>query len=268
MTTARGFGVAGALDKELIQRIAAEAEFAGYRTFWVNDTPNGDGLLALSRAAMVTRRIRLGVGVIPLDRQPAERILARIAELSLETNRLTLGVGSGAAKAGAIDLVREGAALLRAGSAATVIVGALGPKMCAAAGEASDGALLNWTPPPYIGPIEIVRQAAADVDRPMPRVDAYVRTALGSAALPRLREESERYASFPSYGAHFRRMGVEALATCVTGMTAGEIQAGLAAYDGLLDEVVVRSITATEEIGHYLALVEAATPLSAADGAA
>lgn len=267
MTTARGFGVAGALDKELIWRIAADAEFAGYRTLWVNDTPNGDGLVALSKAAMVTRRIRLGVGVIALDRQPAERILARIAELNLPTDRLTLGVGSGGTKTGAVDLVRQGAAFLRERSDAAVVIGALGPRMCAVAGEAADGVLLNWTPPASVRPsTNIVRRAAEDVGRPMPRVDAYVRTALGSAALPRLREESARYAAFPSYGAHFRRMGVEAIATCVTGETKEEIQAGLAAYDDLLDEVVVRAITVTEEIDHYLALLHAAAPVSSRDG--
>ena len=259
--TARGFGVAGALDTELIRQIAAHAEHAGYRTFWVNDTPSGDGLLALSKAAMSTQRIRLGVGVIPLDRQSADRILARIAKLELPTDRLTLGVGSGGVKAGAVEIVRQGASLLRERSDATAVVGALGPRMCAVAGEAADGALLNWITPAYAASsADLTRRAAADAGQPVPRVDAYVRTALGSGALPSLRREAARYASFPSYAAHLRRMGVEAIETCVAGDSRREIQAGLAAFDGSLDEVIVRAITAAEDLDQYTALLEAAAP--------
>ena len=84
---ARGFGVVGALPHEIVRVIAPAAERAGYATFWVNDTPTGDGLAALRVAADATDAIRLGVGVIPLDRQPAARIADRVAELGLPTER-------------------------------------------------------------------------------------------------------------------------------------------------------------------------------------
>jgi alkanesulfonate monooxygenase SsuD/methylene tetrahydromethanopterin reductase-like flavin-dependent oxidoreductase (luciferase family) len=76
----RGFGVAGALPHDVIRTLAAAAEAAGYHTFWVNDTPNGDGLAALRAAVEVTSQIQLGVGVIPLDRQPADVIARRVDE--------------------------------------------------------------------------------------------------------------------------------------------------------------------------------------------
>ncbi len=72
----RGFGVAGALPHDVIRALAPAAEAAGYHTFWVNDTPHGDGLASLRAAAEVTSEILLGVGVIPLDRQPAD-VIAR-----------------------------------------------------------------------------------------------------------------------------------------------------------------------------------------------
>ena len=75
-----------------MRELAPAAERAGYRTFWVNDEADGDGLAALGAAAAVTTTIRLGVGAIPLDRGP-ERIAWRVKELALPVERLALGVG-------------------------------------------------------------------------------------------------------------------------------------------------------------------------------
>src|ERR671916_2921342 len=104
----RGFGVAGALPQDITRAIAAAAEAAGYHTFWVNDTPQGDGLAALRAAAEVTSQIQLGVGVIPLDRQPADVIASRVDELGLPQQRLIVGIGSGNPNGG-LARVQEGA---------------------------------------------------------------------------------------------------------------------------------------------------------------
>lgn len=256
----RGFGVAGSLPRPLVRELAQAAEAAGYRTFWVNDTPGGDGLAALAEAAAAAPTIRLGVGVIPLDRQPPGTIVARIAELGLPVDRLTVGVGSGRAEGG-LARVRDGVPVLRDGTAATVVVGALGPKMCRVAGETADGVLLNWLTPAYVRPsVDVVERAAAGVGRRRPRVDAYVRTALGAAAIARLRDEGERYASFPAYAAHFARMGADPMATAVTGTTPAQIAQGLASFSGDLNETVVRAIAAEENLEAYLALLDAAAP--------
>jgi alkanesulfonate monooxygenase SsuD/methylene tetrahydromethanopterin reductase-like flavin-dependent oxidoreductase (luciferase family) len=143
----RGFGVAGALDQALVQIIAARVEQAGYDAFWANDTPNGDGLMALAAAAEVTSRVKLGVGVIPVDRQPADVILRKMRTLNLPADRVVLGIGSGGLRKGGLARVREAAQQLSEESGATVLVGALGPKMCRVAGEAADGVLLNWLTP-------------------------------------------------------------------------------------------------------------------------
>ncbi|MDP9364901.1 MAG: LLM class flavin-dependent oxidoreductase [Chloroflexota bacterium] len=256
----RGFGVAGALPLDLVSRLAAAAEAAGYRTFWVNDTPDGDGLAALREAASATAVIRLGVGVVPLDRQPAATVARRVGELALPVERLTLGVGSGRAPGG-LDRVRAGAGFLREETGATVVVGALGPRMCAVAGEAADGVLLNWLTPEHARTsAQVVERAAAAVGRGRPRINGYVRTALGSAAIARLREEGDRYASYPSYAAHFARMGVSPIETAVAASEPDEIVSRLAPFDGVVDETVVRAITREDSVDAYLALLRAAAP--------
>jgi alkanesulfonate monooxygenase SsuD/methylene tetrahydromethanopterin reductase-like flavin-dependent oxidoreductase (luciferase family) len=258
----RGFGVAGALALPTIQEIARAAEDAGYHTFWVNDTPTGDGLAGLRAAADVTSNIRLGVGVIPLDRQPAELIARRVIELDLPQDRLSLGIGSGGQKGG-VERVRNAATALGESLSALVVVGALGPRMCAVAGEASDGVLLNWLVPEYVAPsVAIVEAAAQRAGRPEPLMMGYVRTVFGSASRDVFAREAARYASVPAYAANFSRMGSPAEATGVVGDTPAEIQAGLAAFTPLLDETVVRAIVGEESDAAYLALLEAAAPLA------
>ena len=260
MASARGFGVAAALAHDMVRDVARAADIAGYRTFWVNDTPGGEGLAALAVAAAVTNRIRLGVGVIPLDRQPAERIAVRIDELALPVERLTVGVGAGRA-AGGLDRVRAGVVELSGLTAATIVVGALGPKMCRVAGEVADGVLLNWLTPAFVpASAAEVAQAAAGLGRPRPRNDAYVRTALGSGANARLREEADRYAGFPAYAAHFNRMGADPMETAVAASSPDELQRGLTYFDAVLDETIVRAVAAEETLSAYLVLLEAASP--------
>jgi alkanesulfonate monooxygenase SsuD/methylene tetrahydromethanopterin reductase-like flavin-dependent oxidoreductase (luciferase family) len=256
----RGFGVAGALPHETIRTLAPAAEEAGYHTFWVNDTPHGDGLASLRAAAKVTSAIQLGVGVIPLDRQPAETIARRVDELELPQERLLIGIGSGNPKGG-LARVREGAAMLEKRLAAPIVVGALGPRMCALAGESADGVLLNWLTAEYVAPsAAITDEAAREAQRPRPLILGYVRTVYGPGAREVFGEEAGRYGTYPAYAANFTRMGTPAVGTAVIGDTREEIQAGLAPFTSELDETVVRAITGDESTAAYLALLAAAAP--------
>ncbi len=262
MDASFGFGVAGGLDPTIVRAIAREAESFGFTTFWSNDTPSGDGLATLAEAAAVTSTIRLGVGVIPLDRQRPDRIVARIAELGIPPERLTLGLGSGGA-AGGLAIVRAGTTVVRGATGARVVVGALGPRMTALAGEVADGALLSWlTRGQAERSTEITRLAARDAGRPEPWVYGYVRTALGPDARVRLDAEASRYAQFTAYAAHFERMGVRAIDTTVYGDEPGAVNAGLAVLATVLDEVVVRAITGAETVDDYLKLLHAVAPRS------
>jgi len=255
-----GFGVAGGLDPEIVRVIARQAEDLGFTTFWANDTPSGDGLATLAVAASVTSTIRLGVGVIPLDRRDAENIATSVRDLGLPIDRLTLGVGSGGATGG-LAIVRDGAVEVREATGARVVVGALGPRMTALSGEVVDGVLLNWLTP---GQAErsgaTVREAARDAGRPEPWLYGYVRTALGAAAGERLAAEARRYAGYPAYAAHFARMGVQAIDTAVASDNPESIWDGLAPFAAVLDETVVRAITAVETVEAYEELLKAAAP--------
>lgn len=258
MTTAsRGLGVAGALAHEIVRPLATEAEQLGYATFWANDTPNGDGLASLAAAASVTESIRLGVGVIAVDRVPAERIVERVAELGLPVNRLLIGIGSGRTKIGSLDLIQRSATVLRE-AGLTSAVGALGPNMIALSGEVADAVLLNWlTPAAAVDSTAALRNAAAG--RTVESI-AYVRVGCGAGSSDRLAEEAGRYESIPAYADHFARMGVTAVHTCIGGDDPSGIQDGLTAFADAVDEVVARAIVGEETLERYLTLARAAAP--------
>ena len=256
----RGFGVEGALAHDIVRELAPAAEAAGYHTFWVNDEAHGDGLASLRQAAAVTTTIRLGVGVIPLDRQGPQRIAARVKELGLPVERLTLGVGSGR-PAGGLQRVQNGVSALRDAIDATLVVAAIGPRMLSLAGEIADGVLLDWPAPAYVeGAAEIVARGAAEAGRPRPWIGGYVFTAVGSAGIAKLREEAEHYAAIPSYAAHFARMGVEPMGTVAYAEDAATLKERLSPFDAVLDETVVRAVVAEETASAYLAVLTAASP--------
>ncbi len=161
-----------------------------------------------------TRRIELGIGVIPLHTRDAASIAEGVRANTLPLDRLLLGVGS--PNPDALKRVRAGVAALRSNVATRIIVAALGPQMCRLAGEVADGVLFNWLTPEHARrSAELVRAGAASAGRPVPRLFAYVRLALGPAACERLAEEGARYAAIPAYGANFARMGVKPVETAI-----------------------------------------------------
>lgn len=254
-----GFAVFAGIAPEIIRASAREAEALGYRSFWVNHPGTTDGLVALGGAAQQTQRIDLGIGVIPLHTRGPESILEGVDANHLPLDRLLLGVGS--PNPGALARVRSGIATLRARLGLRLVVAALGPQMCRLAGEVADGVLFNWLTPEHARlSAEWVRAGAAAVGRRPPRLFAYVRVALGADAGARLEEEGARYAAIPAYGAHFVRMGVKPAETAIAAAEPPAIPRALARWNGVIDEVVVRAITATDTVEEHLALLRAAKP--------
>lgn len=257
----RGFGIAAATLASLVAPLAAAAEANGYDTFWVNDTPGSDGFEALRRAAEVTSTIRLGVGVIPIDRRPADIIVQAIRDQQLPKERLIVGVGAGAELYGSLDNVRGTVQIIRVEAGVPVAVGALGPKMVALAAKEADAVLLNWLTP---------RQAKLSTQEVRSRqgdghhceVIAYVRVALPEG-FEQLAGEGDRYASFPQYARHFSRMQVQPLATCAYG-TKEKIQHGLEAFDTEVDETVVRAVSERETLDAYMGILKTARPAARA----
>src|ERR1700730_5953188 len=198
---ALGFALFAGTSAEIIRASAREAEQLGYSSFWVNHPGATDGLAALAHAAAETKRIALGIGVIPLHTRGPESIAQGVRANKLPPDRLLLGVGS--PNPNSLGRVRDGVAALRSEIKTRIIVAALGPKMCRLAGEIADGVLFNWITPEHARVSEgCGRAGAAAAGRKAPTLFAYVRLALGPKGCEKLAEEGSRYAAIPAYGAH------------------------------------------------------------------
>lgn len=261
-TSKLGFGIVGALDLDTVKAIASRAEELGIHSLWVNDTPGGDSLARLEVAASVTSSLRLATGVISVDRKPADEIIEEVRQRSVPLDRLTIGIGS-AAPPSPLRRMEENLARLRDSLGAPVVVGSLGPMMRELGAERSNGLLFNWLTPEFALDTsnEMRTQAAAVGNAPVESA-TYVRTALGRDALPRLQKEAARYSAIPSYASNFHRLGITALETAVSGDIADEIVAGIGAFDGTVDHVIVRAITPTDDLDHYLRLLDAIASLA------
>jgi alkanesulfonate monooxygenase SsuD/methylene tetrahydromethanopterin reductase-like flavin-dependent oxidoreductase (luciferase family) len=256
---ARGFALSAGVAPAVIRAAARTAESLGYDSFWVNYPAPTDGLASLALAAAETARVALGVGVVPLHTVGPDAIEAGIQTNRLPVARLLLGVGS--PNPGALGRVRDGITALRAHVPARLYVAALGPRMCRLAGEVADGVLLNWLTPEHAQQsAEWIREAAAAARRPPPRLAAYVRVAMGPDAARLVQAEGQRYAGIPAYADHFARMGAPPSATAVAARDAAEIADALARWERVLDDVVVRVVTASDTADDTLALVRAARP--------
>src|SRR3989441_448238 len=255
----RGFALFAGAAPEIIRASAREAEALGYGSFWANHPGAIDGLAALALAAGETRRIELGVGVIPLHTRGPDGIVQGVRASTLPVGRLLLGVGS--PNPGALARVRAGVAEVRSRLSVRLVVAALGPQMCRLAGEVADGVLFNWVTPEHARvSAERVREGAAAARRQPPKLFAYVRVALGPSAGDRLQEEANRYAAIPAYGANFTRMGLKPVETTIAAENRDAVRRGLAKWQGAVDEVVIRAITAKDTVEEHVALVRAAAP--------
>jgi alkanesulfonate monooxygenase SsuD/methylene tetrahydromethanopterin reductase-like flavin-dependent oxidoreductase (luciferase family) len=149
VSDARGFGVAAGLDSELAERLAGRCEELGYTSIWSNDHPAASGIETLADFARGSAAMRLGVGVLALDRNAPDEIDAKISECGLDRSRLVIGVGAGFS-AKPLTRMREAHDELRERiPGVTLVLAAMGPKMCALAGSADDGAFFNWMTPAF-----------------------------------------------------------------------------------------------------------------------
>jgi alkanesulfonate monooxygenase SsuD/methylene tetrahydromethanopterin reductase-like flavin-dependent oxidoreductase (luciferase family) len=259
---ALGFALFAGVAPDIIRATAREAEGLGYGSFWVNHPGPVDGLAALALAARETRRIELGIGVIPLHTREPDSIAQGARAQALPLDRLLLGVGS--PNPAALQRVRDGVAALRSALPVRLVVAALGPRMCRLAGEIADGVLFNWLTPDHARrSADWVREGAAAAGRQPPRLLAYVRVALGPAAVARLAEEGARYAAISAYADHFARMGVPPVETAVAADRPARIPTALAPWQAAVDHVVVRAITGEDTIADHVALLRAAAPPAA-----
>ena len=247
-------GIPATAGAEVARRVAPLLEDAGFGALWINETQARNALDIAAAALGATTRLRVATGVIPVDRRPASELLDDLARLEPPMDRLTLGVGSGAARSGALALMRDTVAALRDGGAGDIVLGALGPRMRALAAEVADGVLLNWLTPSAARDQAVEHHAVA----PAGRVALYVRTAVDSGGVARLLAEAARYAAIPNYAANFARLGCGPLDTAIDPATVAE---RVAAYVGAVDEVVLRAMTRDETPDDFARFVERARDL-------
>jgi len=253
-----GFALFAATNPDIIKACAREAEALGYRSFWVNHPGTVDGLASLAHAAAETKRVDLGVGVIPLNTRGPAAIIEGTNAAKLPLARLLLGVGS--PNPNSLQRVRDGVTALRQALQTRVVVAALGPKMCHLAGEVADGVLFNFITPEHAKKsVELVKAGAAAAGRQPPRMYSYVRLSLGAAALPNMQKEADRYGAIPQYAANFERMGVKPIETTIAAQTEADVKSAIAKWQGTgVDELIFRAIVANDTADENLKLVRAA----------
>ncbi|WP_123026547.1 LLM class flavin-dependent oxidoreductase [Mycolicibacterium stellerae] len=142
-------GVHGKLAPRTIGELARLSEELGYGGFWFNVVGTEvDPVARLASAYASTRRMEIGVGVIPLDTHPAEVWAPKMAAEELDSSRVTVGVGAGAAARGqlrlvgaAIDVIRKELPHTRVG------VGTKGPRMLELSARSADAVIFSMLTP-------------------------------------------------------------------------------------------------------------------------
>jgi alkanesulfonate monooxygenase SsuD/methylene tetrahydromethanopterin reductase-like flavin-dependent oxidoreductase (luciferase family) len=256
----RGFGVAAGLDPDVAAPLAAACRELGYASIWTNDHPGAKGLETLAEFSKGSDEIELGVAVIALDRQSPEEIAADVDRLGLDRGRLWLGVGAGFSQR-PLTRMREALGELRQRlPGVRLVLAAMGPRMCALAGSAYDGAFFNWMTPDFAAESRRrVEAGASEAGRPLPPVFGYVRTAVDPEARERLAKEESFYRDLhDGYRNHFARLGAPEGTVGVATSDPEEAAAALGRY-GALDVVVVRGL-ASATVEAMTALAEATAP--------
>jgi alkanesulfonate monooxygenase SsuD/methylene tetrahydromethanopterin reductase-like flavin-dependent oxidoreductase (luciferase family) len=260
VTQARGFGVAAGLDPQIATPLAERCEGLGYSSVWSNDHPGANGLDTLAAFAEGSERLELGVAVMALDRhQPAE-INQKVERLGLDRERLWIGIGAGFSERPLTTMRNALGALREAIPGVRLVLAAMGPKMCALAGSAFDGAFVNWMTPEFAaGARDHVHAGAREAGRETPPVLGYVRTAVGSDAAERLGKEESFYRNLhDGYRNHFARLGEPEGSVGVAAPDREGVQAELRRYTAL-DIVVARGL-ASARLEAMATLAEVAAP--------
>jgi alkanesulfonate monooxygenase SsuD/methylene tetrahydromethanopterin reductase-like flavin-dependent oxidoreductase (luciferase family) len=259
-----GFGVVAGLPDPLLRDLAREVERLGYGAFWINDggRAGADGLAGLAVVASAAPTLRVGVGVLPLDRRSPGDVASAVRSLRLPRERLWLGVGSGADAARPVGVVREGVAALRVGLPdARIAISALGPQMSRLAGEVADAVLFNWATPRRLAEASaLVAEGSRRAGRGPVERWAYVRTAVGPDARARIGEEAARYGESPAYRRAFDAQAVPLDDIGIAGAVGSDLSALVDAYRAAVDGVVIRALPRAWTLEEALDIARAAAP--------
>jgi alkanesulfonate monooxygenase SsuD/methylene tetrahydromethanopterin reductase-like flavin-dependent oxidoreductase (luciferase family) len=257
----RAFGVAAGLEPDVAAPLAERCQALGYNSIWSNDHPGANGLDTLAIFAEAAPNVELGVAVQALDRHDPAEIAAKVESVGIPRERLWLGIGAGFSEK-PLTAVRQALPALREElSGIRLVLAAMGPKMCAFAGEHMDGVFFNWMTPGFAASArKHVEEGARAGGHEIPPVFGYVRTAVGADAAERLSKEESFYRDLhDGYRNHFARLGEPEGTVGIAVRDRDAAQAALADYEGPLDVIVVRGL-ASANVETMTALAEAAAP--------
>lgn len=246
---------------------AAEAE--GFDTAWsVHFSRAYDALTALAVAGTVTARINLGVGIVPTyPRHPLALAQQAATAQAFCGGRLTLGVGvshrpvveglHGLAYAAPAAHMREylqvlgpllrgeevhhhgehyrvdGGFAVPGTAPVSIVVGALSPRMVAAAGELSDGVVTWLAGPRSLADTIVPTLHSAAAGRPAPRLIAALPVAVTDdpgAARAVAEQAFGRYNGMENYRRLFAREGVSSIGELAVVGTEDEVRKQLQRY--------------------------------------
>jgi probable F420-dependent oxidoreductase len=187
-----------------------QAEASGYEGIWVPEVMGTDAFTVLAAASQVTRRLRLGTGIVPLYTRTPTTLAMTIATLdALSGGRAVLGLGVSSeiiigawhglpfpkplgAMREAVDIIRrllrnervtaEGAFFrvrnlrpnvpLSSDRTIPIYIGALNSGMLRLAGAIADGVILNWMPAACVPrAIEAIAAGAQRAGRALADID-------------------------------------------------------------------------------------------------
>lgn len=264
---------------------AARAAELGFTSFWTAETTGPEAFSLLAAAGGAAPGVDLGTGVLALQlRTPPLAAMSAATLSALDPDRdVLLGIGisspvvtsrwHGAAYGDRpLAQVREYVELVRACLTGEkvdfagdfygvkgfrlglrlgerrprIVVGALGPRMLALAGEVADGVLLNYLPASHVAwSVEQVREGEARAGREPGscRIYAYVHAGVADrdVAAPLARKDLFSYAVVDSYAENFTRAGYgDAVAEVRERHAAGDREGALAAVsDEMVDGIDV-----------------------------
>jgi alkanesulfonate monooxygenase SsuD/methylene tetrahydromethanopterin reductase-like flavin-dependent oxidoreductase (luciferase family) len=258
----RGLGLTAGLDAGLTRDLGTHCEQLGYHSLWSNDEPTASGLETLAHLAAAAPRLEVGLGVLPLDRHDPARIVTEIERLGIDPAKLWIGIGSGQLRP-QIDPLRRAVAELREvlPPGTRIVVAAMRPRLCRLGGALADGVLLNWMLPDQLAEARRwVQEGAEEAGRAAPIVAAYVRVAVGSGCLERLRDEERHYRNIDgNHRKHFAAINVPLASVGVAASTPPEVREKLAPYQSALDLPIVR-VLASADATSLTAVADAAAP--------
>lgn len=239
------------MDPSSTFRAARQATELGYGSFWTAETVGLEAFGLLGAVGNAAPGLDLGTGVLALQLRTPPLLAMGAATLQAlqPERRVMIGVGISSpavtsrwhgATYGEHPLaqVREFVTLVRACLSGEkvdfagdyyrvngfrlavrlgerrpeIVLGALGPRMLALAGEVADGVLLNYLPASHVGwSLDQVRAGADRTGRPHDEITSYAYVHAGvcdrEAALDKARRDLFSYAVVDAYAANFTRAG-------------------------------------------------------------